>query len=85
MFFQMVLKSSIGWDEPCSDPGCEARREETVGPSLATKRNAAFASGATYDAPRSGITILMNEKISEMILYVIGLALQTSGQMRFLG
>ncbi len=41
--------------------------------------------GATYDVPRSGLTILVNKKISKMPLYVIGLTLQSSGQLWFLG
>ncbi|SDY26391.1 hypothetical protein SAMN05421755_101351 [Nitrosomonas sp. Nm33] len=44
-----------------------AKRDKTAGLPPETKSNAAFAPGATYDAPRSGLTILMNEKISKML------------------
>ncbi|WP_090572030.1 hypothetical protein [Nitrosomonas sp. Nm33] len=79
------LKTAVGRGGACGDPGGEARRDEAAGPSPATKSNAAFVPEATHDAPRSGLTILVNEKIPGMPLYVMDLALQSSGQLRFLG
>ena len=66
----IILETVVGRGGACGDPG--ARRDEVAGPFPATKSNAAFAPGATYDTLRSGLIIPVNEKIPKMPLYIIG-------------
>lgn len=81
----IILKTVVGRGGTCGDPGARQGAMRPQDRPLQTKSNVAFAPEATYDVSRSGLTILTNEKISEMPLYIMRLTLQLSGQLRFLG
>ncbi|MDV6343333.1 hypothetical protein [Nitrosomonas sp. Is37] len=78
------LKTEVGRGGACGDQGARQDAMRSQGHPL-QRRATPHSRLKRHMTPRSGLTILVNEKIYKMSLYIMDLTLQPSDQLRFLG